>query len=239
MSDPKIEDLRLSDEEPDDSLFASPSATAQAKQAPSHSRSQSQTQSQKPPPARTQSKQDVEDARNAQLSAELAKIREVNSIIEGTTASLRKAKENMGTVHTTVNNASTLLATWTRILSQTEHNQRLILNPSWQGASQDLEDLENADLRRQQEAERRAMEEQRRREEALRKAEEEERKKAAAVATGRGGVGRRGSVRGTSASTRGYTGVGGQTGRVRGTTGTRGTAGRGSSTTRGRGRGLT
>lgn len=240
MAEPNIEDLRLSDEE-DNSLFASPSAAAHAKQAPSRSRSQSQNRSHahKPPPARTQSKQDVEEARNAQLRAELEKIREVNNIIEGTTASLRKAKDNMGTVHTTVNNASTLLATWTRILSQTEHNQRLILNPNWQGASQDLEDLENADLRRQQEAERRAMEEQRRREEALRKAEEEERKKAAAIATGRGGVGRRGSVRGGSASSRGYTGVGGQSGRGRGTTGTRGTVGRGASTARGRARGLT
>lgn len=239
MAEPNIEELRLSDEE-DDSLFASPSATAHAKQAvPSHSRSQSQTQQQpKPPPARTQSKQDLEDARNARLRAELAKIREVNDIIEGTTSSLRKAKENMGTVHTTVNNASTLLATWTRILSQTEHNQRLILNPSWQGASQDLEDLENADLRRQQEMERRAMEEQRKREEALRKAEDEERKKAAAAAPGRGGLGRRGSVRGAAASTKGYTGVGGQTGRGRGTVGTRGSIGRTSSTTRGRGRGL-
>ncbi|CZT15975.1 uncharacterized protein RCC_01815 [Ramularia collo-cygni] len=238
MAEPNIEDLRISDdEEEENSLFASPSAAAHAKQAPPHSHSRSQSQSQKAPPARTQSKQDVEDARNAQLRAELDKIREVNNIIEGTTASLRKAKENMGTVHTTVNNASTLLATWTRILSQTEHNQRLILNPNWQGASQDLEDLENADLRRQQEAERRAMEEQRRREEALRKAEEEERKKAAAVATGRGGLGRRGSVRGTSSS-RGYTGVGGQTGRGRGTAGSRGTAGRASSTVRGRGRGL-
>lgn len=235
MADPSIEGLSLSDEE-DNSLFASPSAAAHAKQAPSHSRSQSQTQ--KAPPTRTQSKEDVEEARNAQLRAELDKIREVNNIIEGTTASLRKAKDNMGTVHTTVNNASTLLATWTRILSQTEHNQRLILNPNWQGASQDLEDLENADLRRQQEAERRVVEEQRRREEALRKAEEEERRKAAAVATGRGGVGRRGSVRGGSASTRGYTGVGGQTGRGRGTVGTRGTAGRASSTARGRGRGV-
>lgn len=236
MAEPNLEDLRLSDDE-DDSLFASPSAAAHAKQAPAHSRSQSQTQP-KPPPARTQSKQDIEEARNAQLSAELAKIREVNEIIEGTTSSLRKAKENMGTVHTTVNNASTLLATWTRILSQTEHNQRLILNPAWHGASQDLEDVENADLKRQQEMERRAMEEQRRKEEVLRKAEEEERKKAAAVATGRGGVGRRGSVRAGSTSTRGYTGVGAQTGRGRGTAGTRGSVGRTSSTARGRGRGV-
>ena len=40
--------------------------------------------------------------------------------------------------------------------------------------TQDLEEIENEEIRRQAEAERRAVEEQRRREEALRKAEEEE-----------------------------------------------------------------
>ncbi|KAF2764952.1 hypothetical protein EJ03DRAFT_255440, partial [Teratosphaeria nubilosa] len=118
--------------------------------------------------------------REARLKAELERVREVNKVIGNVNASLTKAKENMGTVQQTVDNASTLLATWTRILSQTEHNQRLILNPRWQGATQDLEDAENEELRRQQEVERRAMEEQRRKEEAQRKAEEEERRRAVA-----------------------------------------------------------
>ncbi|KAF1826406.1 uncharacterized protein K489DRAFT_297619, partial [Dissoconium aciculare CBS 342.82] len=119
-------------------------------------------------------------AREAQLKAELERIREVNSVIEGVTASLQKAKGNMNSVHSTVNNASTLLGTWTRILSQTEHNQRLILNPQWKGATQDLEDIENEDIRRQHDAQRRAAEEQRKREEAQRRAEEEERQRAIA-----------------------------------------------------------
>ena len=106
------------------------------------------------------------------------------------------------TVYKTVDNASTLLNTWTRILSQTEHNQRLILNPNWNGATQDLLDIENEAIQKQQEAERRAAEAERRREEARRKAEEEERKRAAGTSassssrgTGRGGV-TRGRVRG-------------------------------------------
>jgi hypothetical protein len=86
------------------------------------------------------------------------------------------------TVSKTVDNASTLLNTWTRILSQTEHNQRLLLNPEWKGATQDLVDMENEALQKQQEAERRAAEADRRREEARRKAEEEERKRAAGTA---------------------------------------------------------
>jgi len=97
-----------------------------------------------------------------------------------------------------------LLNTWTRILSQTEHNQRLILNPNWKGATQDLADAENEVFYKQQEAERRAAELERRREDARRKAEEEERQKLVAPASrgsstrgtraGRG----RGSVRGSS-----------------------------------------
>jgi hypothetical protein len=167
-------------------------------------------------------------------------VREVNRVIEGVTASLEKAKENMGTVHRTVNNASALLATWTRILSQTEHNQRLILNPTWQGASQDVQDEENDEARRQAEAERRTYDEQRRRDEAERKREEVERKRVAAAAAPARGVSRTRSTRGGAAGAgRGYVGVGGQTGRGRGTTGgTRGSGiGRGTSATRGRGRG--
>ena len=89
-------------------------------------------------------------------------------------------------------NASTLLNTWTRILSQTEHNQRLILNPTWQGANNDIVEAENEMIARQQAATRLEMDEQNRREaEAARKAEEEERRlEAAAISDSRG---RRGS----------------------------------------------
>lgn len=231
--------LRLSDV--DEDVFASPESGATTqKHTPGSEPSSSQKYTSRAP---AQSRQDAAAAREAQLKAELERIQEVNRVIEGVTASLTRAKANMDNVHLTVNNASTLLATWTRILSQTEHNQRLILNPQWKGATQDLEDIENEDIRRQHEAERRLAEEQRRREEAQRKAEEEERKRALAAATpasGRG-VSRTRSVRGTSSSTRGYTGVGGQIGRGRGTASTRGTSGIGvgrSASVRGRGRGL-
>jgi hypothetical protein len=104
------------------------------------------------------------------------------------------------TVSKTVDNASTLLNTWTRILSQTEHNQRLILNPEWKGSTQDLAEMENEALHKQQEAERRAAEAERRREEARRKAEDEERRRVAGTAPSSSrGIGRgvpRGRVRG-------------------------------------------
>lgn len=228
---PDIARLRLQDDEED--LFASPDSGATTQKHTPNVNDKSNQRSSRP-----ESRHNADEAR---LQAELDRVREVNKVIEGVNASLEKAKANMGTVHQTVNNASTLLATWTRILGQTEHNQRLILNQQWQGATQDMEELENEELRRQAEAERRVVEEQRRREEVQRKAEEEERKRAAAAAAPARGLSRGRSTRGgVSASTTSRFGTAGTaTGRGRGTTpAARGSGiGRGTSVTRGRGRG--
>ncbi|EGS19809.1 DASH complex subunit duo1-like protein [Thermochaetoides thermophila DSM 1495] len=142
---------------------------------------------------------DTEEAREAALRKELEGVRKINEVIEGMIGTLERAKGNMGTVSQTVTNATTLLNTWTRMLSQTEHNQRLILNPEWKGATQDLLELEAEERRRQEEVERRAAEAERRREEARRKAEEEERRRAAAAAAAAAPAGRsvgRGTTRG-------------------------------------------
>ncbi|KAK3191437.1 hypothetical protein K4F52_002648 [Lecanicillium sp. MT-2017a] len=112
--------------------------------------------------------------REALLRKELQGVRNVNEAIEGLICTLERAGGNMDVVTHTVNNASTLLNTWTRILSQTEHNQRLILHPSWKGAAEDLAEQEAEALQKQQEAERRAQEEEQRREELRRRKEEEE-----------------------------------------------------------------
>ncbi|KAF1932606.1 uncharacterized protein M421DRAFT_53567 [Didymella exigua CBS 183.55] len=184
----------------------------------------------------------AEEAREAALRRELESVRNVNRVIEGVVESLQKAKDNMGTVSKTVQNASTLLQTWTRILSQTEHNQRLILNPQWQGATQDMADIEEEDSHRKQAVERRAAEEQARRDAAARKAEEERRRAEAGppkpAARGRGrGTRPRGTSTPTASS--GYVGVGGQAGRGVGRSdSTRGRAGSGIGRgLRGRGRG--
>ncbi|EME41666.1 hypothetical protein DOTSEDRAFT_156661 [Dothistroma septosporum NZE10] len=242
---PDISKLRLDDDQFDEDLFASPDSGATTqKHTPTSTASSAQKQN--APKQAKLSKEDVEEQRNAQLRAELEKVREVNKIIENVTASLAKAKSSMSTVQNTITSASTLLATWTRILSQTEHNQRLILNPHWQGAAHDVEDMENDELRRQQETERRAMEEQRRREEAEQRREEEETKRAA----GQAGPVSRGLGRTRSTRGGGYTADGRRVGgattptargkATAGTRGARGTAGvgRGPSATRGRGRGL-
>ncbi|KAK5169548.1 uncharacterized protein LTR77_005524 [Saxophila tyrrhenica] len=241
---PSIAKLSLQDQQPDDEdaedLFASPeSGATTSKHTPT---SQPSTSGQKPPHGDSRARQQQHEEHEARLRAELARVREVNTVIENVTASLHKAQSNMSTVHSTVQHASTLLATWTRILSQTEHNQRLILNPAWGGASKDLEEMEEDEARRRQEQERRAAEEERRREEAVRRAEEEERRRAASVATGASGkvAGRGRGMRGASS---GYGRVAGQAGRGRGATGTSSSTRGGSGiarsgSTRGRGRGL-
>ena len=157
-------------------------------------------------------------AHEACLRRELSFVRTMNQVISGVVDSLEKAKNNMETVSATVSNASNLLTTWTRILSQTEHNQRLILNPRWQGASQDIADEENEVLLRRQEKERREAEEASREEARVREKEEEERRRMTEGPTAKGPRGRgRGVSRGVGRSSGNeYVGVGGQGG-VRGT----------------------
>ncbi|KAJ5135128.1 uncharacterized protein N7515_004406 [Penicillium bovifimosum] len=141
---------------------------------------------------------DHQEAREDALRTELEGVRNINEVIEGLLSSLDSAKGNMETVSRTVTSASTLLNTWTRILSQTEHNQRLILNPNWQGATQDVIDIENEAIQRQQAAERREQALQQQREAAARKAEEIEKRRAQVT---RGTRGTRGTTRGTVRST--------------------------------------
>ncbi|QDS75534.1 hypothetical protein FKW77_005351 [Venturia effusa] len=233
-NDLDLEGLNLSDS--DSHLFDSPVQVKKGKPpiAPDGKKEEADQQSKTRPP---ESRYDAEESREAQLRQELDNIRKINTVIEGVVGSLEKAKTNMETVNRTVTSASTLLQTWTRILSQTEHNQRLILNPSWQGATEDLASVEAEELQRQRDVQRRQREEQLRREAAARKAEEDERKKEAAAA--RGTRGPRGRVRGAragssvSGTSSGY-GVSGRITPARGTTGT-GRAGSGIGSGIGRG----
>ena len=214
---PNLESLSLSDTEADDTedLFASPSVPKKSK-APRHEESQQQHQS---PPAPPESEEDALANHEASLRRELSSLRSMNQVVSGVVESLEKAKSNMEAVSATVSNASTLLTTWTRILSQTEHNQRLILHPQWQGATQDIADSENDEILRRQEKERREAEEIRRAEAREREKEEEERRKLTEGATTKGPRGRGRAVgrsMGSRAGSGGYVGVGGQGG-VRGT----------------------
>ncbi len=216
VTPPDLNSLSLSDSDADDTedLFASPSVPTKKRRPEQHA----ENSSSRPPAPPPDTEQDHLAAHEASLRRELSSVRTMNEVISGVVDSLEKAKSNMETVSATVSNASTLLTTWTRILSQTEHNQRLILNPRWQGASQDIADVENEVLLRRQEKERREAEEARREEARVREKEEEERRRMTEGPTTKGPRGRgRGLGRGVGrAGGNGYVGVGGQGG-VRGT----------------------
>ncbi|KAH0559768.1 hypothetical protein GP486_003719 [Trichoglossum hirsutum] len=246
MATPNLERLDLSDTDTDE-LFASPPRDDRTPGPAGSFRGKQPRETEEPsrPDDNAQARQQEsrygsDEARVAMLQKELEGVREVNEVIEGVQASLERAKENMETVSRTVMSASTLLNTWIRILSQTEHNQRLILDPSWQGATQDILDVENEAILEQQAAERRELEEQQRKAAAAKRAAEDEQRQRAIEA----GKGTRGAVRGArgrvgsrgagSASGTGYVGVGGQ-GRARGTARGGSTAGRAGS---GIGRGI-
>ncbi|KAF4637849.1 hypothetical protein G7Y89_g231 [Cudoniella acicularis] len=190
MATSDLENLHLSDSDDPENLFTSPTKS---------SKEPKKSTSTEIPARNGESKYDAEAARESSLKKELESVRSINEVIEGVVSSLECAKGNMDTVSRTVTSASTLLNTWIRILSQTEHNQRLILNPNWQGASQDVADMENETVLKAQAAERRAAEEERRREDARRRAEDEERQRQAGtvIRGARGTRGTRGRGRGT------------------------------------------
>lgn len=238
-----LDSLSLSDTEADDTedLFASPSNLSKNRTTSAGHDDQNDRKGRPRPSTPPETEEDALAAHETSLRRELSSLRSMNTIISGITTSLEKAKTNMDTVSATVSNASTLLTTWTRILSQTEHNQRLILNPNWQGASQDVADGENEEILRKQEKERRDFEEaQRAREREVEREEEERRRMTEPVKIGpaRG----RGTGRARSS---GYVRVGGQSGArgmnrggssAPGRTGSG--IGRGLGGTRGRGRGV-
>ena len=253
MATPDIGKLDLSDSTDTEDLFASPSRASKPTQ-------KSTKQTEHAPQRKEESKYDAEQAREASLQRELDSVRSINEVIEGVVNSLECAKGNMDvrgsrfwdqptsadniqTVSRTVSSASTLLNTWIRIVSQTEHNQRLILNPNWKGASADVADMENEMVLKAQAAERRAAEEERRREDARRRAEDEERQRQAGTAV-RGARGTTGRGRGAG---RGVSGTGYVAGGSSSTTNSRGTSqtgrggtgiGRGFGSVRGRARGV-
>lgn len=90
-------------------------------------------------------------------------------------------------------------------MSQTEHNQRLILNSEWKGATQDLIDIETEAIEKQQAAQQQAVEEERRRVETQRRLEEEKRQQRTITSKGARGTRShgRGYARGPSSAARG------------------------------------
>ncbi|KAK9490582.1 DASH complex subunit Duo1-domain-containing protein [Lipomyces doorenjongii] len=80
---------------------------------------------------------DTELRKEDRLRQELEQVRSVNASITAVLDSITVAESNLEKVVTTTTNVDSLLNLWMRILSQTEHTQRLIFDPKWEGATKD------------------------------------------------------------------------------------------------------
>ncbi|KAL1408439.1 hypothetical protein Q8F55_005251 [Vanrija albida] len=148
-------------------------------------------------------------SRDERLRASLAELRAMNGVFDGFLTSLENAKAHNERLATRVNETRTLLDTYVRLVGQTHHTQRLLLNPKWTGAAGDAAALAAAEAARIAAAEEAARVAEEERAAAQRRAEEEEeaaRRAEAAKAASRGaprgrGIARgRGVARGASAS---------------------------------------
>jgi septal ring factor EnvC (AmiA/AmiB activator) len=122
------------------------------------------------------------EQRQRALQAELDQVKSVNQVIRKVTGAVDKASSDVNTMAVATANANQLLDLWVRVLSQTEHNYRLLSNKHWQGATgeQKLIAEREAEKSRRKELER--LEQERRRQQAdirLRREKESAEKKKA------------------------------------------------------------
>ncbi|KAK9365577.1 DASH complex subunit Duo1-domain-containing protein [Lipomyces kononenkoae] len=75
--------------------------------------------------------------REDRLLQELEQVRSVNASVTAVLDAITVAESNLEKVVTTTRNVDSLLNLWMRILSQTEHTQRLIFDPKWEGVTKD------------------------------------------------------------------------------------------------------
>lgn len=131
------------------------------------------------------------------LDYELANLKKLNTVLENVITALDASTHNTENVNKTVQNADKLLDLWIRVLARSDQAQKLLLDGSWQGATNDLQAIEAEQseafrlAREKQEAiARREQDEREARE--RREREESEQSSAATMASTRG----RGSTRG-------------------------------------------
>lgn len=83
------------------------------------------------------------------MEEELAQVQRLNGVMRRTINTCDRAAGNMEMLLQTVGNADRLLDMWTRMLSQAEYTQRLLLDERWEGASKDAADMEAEAMARQ------------------------------------------------------------------------------------------
>lgn len=136
------------------------------------------------------------------LDLELENLKRLNGVLEQVLAAMNASTTNVENVNSTVKNADKLLDLWIRVLASSDASQKLILDENWNGATSDLQAIEQeqsqASLRAQElrEAANRKQEELL----ARQQREQEEKEKSdnigsSRTARGRGSVSRGGTTR--------------------------------------------
>lgn len=115
------------------------------------------------------------EERQQTLEAELEQVRQTNDVMEGMNEAIEKAENDLDVVLNTVQTTDKLLDMWVKILSQTEHTQKLLFDSNWQGLTRDdeLQAEREAALARKQEQDR-ILREKRQQQDAIRRKKEEE-----------------------------------------------------------------
>lgn len=116
-------------------------------------------------------KQDLPDeldpSDSRRLEVELHTVQMYNQLIEGIVSTIGHAEHNVESMLEATRRADALLNAWVKILSYTEHAQKLLHDPQWQGISKDNElQAEREKLLEQKRAKERAEKERREREAA-------------------------------------------------------------------------
>ncbi|KAJ2300045.1 hypothetical protein IWW54_006394 [Coemansia sp. RSA 2705] len=123
----------------------------------------------------------LDDEPSEAADAELEELRRVRRALSKMNQGIENVQQQIKYFNSNVSQTTQLLDIWVRVLSQTMHNQRFLLNEDWQGSSMDaakLDGLIQRDIQRQEAVERQAREAELKREQELAEAREREKQRA-------------------------------------------------------------
>ncbi|KAF9437781.1 hypothetical protein BGZ76_011167 [Entomortierella beljakovae] len=92
------------------------------------------------------------------IQTELDQTRRLIKVFEVIDSSMTEARDKLKTFYKTADETNTLLDMWVRVLSQTEHTQKLLQDPAWEG--QTLEEIRDKEYQERRAAYHLAMEEE-------------------------------------------------------------------------------
>ncbi|KAF9359446.1 hypothetical protein BGX26_012346 [Mortierella sp. AD094] len=95
------------------------------------------------------------------IQTELEQTKRLVNVFDAIDLSMTEARDKLKTFYKTADETNTLLDMWIRVLSQTEHSQKLLQDPAWEGQS--MEEARDREYQERRAAYQQAMEEANRR----------------------------------------------------------------------------